>query len=330
MRGRGAGGGRPRQLPSSGASPPGRALPEPLAVRDTSAGRSRPSPSLCPQVSALASQPAWSAPLGSSVPVPGVLSRPPWGDTAGGRLKPADRSRAPLPHHPGTGTGPALPLGRPHQEQDQGCGTREEGHHLFFDQAALFVGVRSLAPSSHLSPGWLPPLPTAPYSRAVPMVQQEQLPASLPKTLCSRSAGSAKQRNTVYYVRERDWGGGGECLWTFPPLISLSDGPQRIPLCQGSWQGQVAQAFLWQWCSRAPLVTPAHLRGLDVVEGHLATQRAQGGAEEVQVPGGLRARVMALWLAQLRVRHCRLELERTPDLEPSVGTELLSHSRPLM
>lgn len=102
------------------------------------------------------------------------------------------------------------------------------------------------------------------------------------------------------------------------------------PPVPGQLTRKVAQAFLWHWCSRALVVTPAHLSGLDVVEGHLATQGAQGGAEEVQVPGGVEARVMTLRLAQLRVRHCRLDLERTPDLEPSVGTEFLSHSRPLM
>lgn len=56
-----------------------------------------------PWVSALASHPASLSPfsdprsLPSSVPVPRVLSRPPSGDTTGGRLKPVDRSPSPLP-----------------------------------------------------------------------------------------------------------------------------------------------------------------------------------------------------------------------------------------
>lgn len=128
----------------------------------------------CPRFSACVSRSLLGSSLSPiSVPVPRVLSRCPSGDTTGGRLKPVDRSPGPLfPIILGLGPGKApfapqdstLPLALPHQEQDQGCGTREEGHHLFFNQAALFLCDRSPGPLVATSP-WL--AATSPYSSSL-------------------------------------------------------------------------------------------------------------------------------------------------------------------
>lgn len=75
-------------------------------------------------------------------------------------------------------------------------GRKEEGHPLFFNQAALFFCGPQEPPLNRLFPF---------LKRPVPVVWQEQLPACLQKALCSwllpvplgLPTCSVKQRNTV-------------------------------------------------------------------------------------------------------------------------------------